>query len=100
MAKSLVIVESPGKVKTINKYLGRDFKVVASMGHVRDLPEKGGGLGVSIEDHFEPQYQLLSEKRKTVKQLKKVDAADQAGVYDEKTDNGSGLPPTTIEHDR
>ena len=50
MAKSLVVVESPAKAKTINKYLGRNYKVVASMGHVRDLPKSK--LGVAIEDGF------------------------------------------------
>jgi len=52
MAKSLVVVESPAKAKTINKYLGRNYKVIASMGHVRDLPKSK--LGVDIEDDFEP----------------------------------------------
>ena len=50
MAKSLVVVESPAKAKTINKYLGRNYKVVASMGHVRDLPKSK--LGVDIEEGF------------------------------------------------
>jgi DNA topoisomerase-1 len=50
--KSLVIVESPAKAKTINKYLGPDFEVKASMGHIRDLPSKG--LNVDIENDFEP----------------------------------------------
>ena len=52
MAKALVVVESPAKAKTINKYLGRNYKVVASMGHVRDLPKSK--LGVDIEDDREP----------------------------------------------
>ena len=50
MAKSLVIVESPAKAKTINKYLGRDYKVLASMGHVRDLPKSK--LGVDVDEGF------------------------------------------------
>ena len=54
--KSLVIVESPAKVKTINKYLGSDYEVKASMGHVRDLPSKG--INVDIENNFEPTYDL------------------------------------------
>jgi DNA topoisomerase I len=70
--KSLVIVESPAKAKTINKYLGKDYVVKASFGHVRDLPEKGGGLGVDIEAKFEPVYKLLSEKKKVVTELKKA----------------------------
>jgi DNA topoisomerase-1 len=68
--KSLVIVESPAKAKTINKYLGKDYVVKASFGHVRDLPEKGGGLGVEIEKGFEPNYQLLSDKKQKVTELK------------------------------
>ena len=54
MAKSLVVVESPAKAKTINKYLGRDFKVVASMGHIRDLPKSK--LGVDVDNDFTEQY--------------------------------------------
>ncbi len=54
MAKNVVIVESPAKAKTIEKYLGKDFRVEASMGHVRDLPQKE--LGVDIEHDFQPDY--------------------------------------------
>jgi DNA topoisomerase-1 len=68
MAKNLVIVESPAKAKTINKYLGSDFTVKASMGHVRDLPEKG--LGVDIEHKFEPTYEVTKSKTKVVSELK------------------------------
>ena len=74
MAKYLVIVESPAKAKTIKKFLGRSFKVEASMGHVRDLPKSQ--LGVDIEDDFEPKYitirgkgELLSKLRKEAKLL-------------------------------
>lgn len=70
MAKSLVIVESPAKAKTINKYLGKDFRVMASMGHVRDLPKKN--LGVEIEAGFEPQYITLPNKRNVVSELKEA----------------------------
>ena len=59
MAKNLVIVESPAKAKTINKYLGKDFEVKASMGHVRDLPKKT--LGVDIKQGFEPDYEILPD---------------------------------------
>ena len=66
--KSLVIVESPAKAKTINKYLGPDFEVMASMGHVRDLPSKG--LNVDIENDFEPTYDIMPGKKRTVTALK------------------------------
>ena len=68
MSKSLVIVESPAKAKTINRYLGKDFTVKASMGHVRDLPKKG--LGVDLENQFQPTYELIPGKEKIVKELK------------------------------
>ena len=66
--KTLVIVESPAKAKTINRYLGPDFDVQASMGHVRDLPSKG--LNVDIENDFEPTYDILPGKKRTVTSLK------------------------------
>jgi DNA topoisomerase-1 len=74
MAKSLVIVESPAKAKTINKYLGRDFKVVASMGHVRDLPKSK--LGVDVETGFTPEYVVIPDRQRVIKELK--DAARSA----------------------
>jgi len=67
-AKNLVIVESPAKAKTINKYLGPDFKVQASMGHIRDLPSKG--LNVDIENNFEPTYEITPGRKKIVGSLK------------------------------
>ena len=54
MAENLVIVESPAKAKTIEKYLGKKYKVVASMGHVRDLPRSQ--MGVDVENNYEPRY--------------------------------------------
>jgi DNA topoisomerase I len=74
MAKSLVVVESPAKAKTINKYLGRSYKVVASMGHVRDLPKSK--LGVDIDEGFEPSYEVIASRKKVLKELK--DAAKDA----------------------
>src|SRR5918992_2767413 len=62
MAKNLVIVESPAKAKTINKYLGKDYLVKASIGHIKDLPSKG--LGVDIEDDFKPTYEVIPDTRK------------------------------------
>ncbi len=67
-AKSLVIVESPAKAKTINRYLGPDFEVRASMGHVRDLPSKG--LNVDIENGFAPTYEITPGRKRTVTSLK------------------------------
>ncbi|MEN6561688.1 MAG: type I DNA topoisomerase [Acidobacteriota bacterium] len=70
MSKSLVIVESPAKAKTVNHYLGPDYLVKASMGHVRDLPKKG--LGVDVEHGFEPTYEVIPDKKKIVSELKKA----------------------------
>jgi len=72
MAKNLVIVESPTKVKSISKYLGPDYIVSSSKGHIRDLSTKGKfGLGVDIEDHFKPDYKTISGKKKVIDELKK-----------------------------
>ena len=68
MAKYLVIVESPAKAKTINKFLGSNYQVVASNGHVRDLPKSQ--LGVDIENDFEPQYINIRKQSETIKKLK------------------------------
>ena len=70
MAKNLVIVESPAKAKTINKYLGRGFTVKASMGHVRDLPKKK--LGVDVERGFAVDYEALPARKKVLDELKKA----------------------------
>src|SRR6186997_1582922 len=75
--KSLVIVESPAKAKTINKYLGDAFIVKASMGHVRDLPSKG--MGVDLET-FQPDYEILASRGKVVTELKKL-AKDAPDIY-------------------
>jgi DNA topoisomerase I len=78
MSKSLVIVESPSKAKTINKYLGKDFKVIASVGHIMDLPKKG--LGVDIDNNFEPTYEELPGKKKVIDEIKK-EAKSAETVY-------------------
>ena len=71
--KKLVIVESPSKSKTIEKYLGNDFKVVASMGHIRDLATSGKfGLGVDVENDFAPSYIPMKGKKKVITDLKKL----------------------------
>lgn len=81
MPKKLVIVESPHKSKTIEKYLGKDYKVVSSLGHIRDLSTSGKyGFGVDIEDNFKPDYKVIKGKSKLVKDLKK-DIKDSDFVY-------------------
>ncbi|HMJ24998.1 MAG TPA: type I DNA topoisomerase [Pyrinomonadaceae bacterium] len=62
MPKNLVIVESPAKAKTINKYLGKDFIVMASIGHIKDLPSKG--LGVDVQNNFQPEYEIIPDTKK------------------------------------
>ncbi len=78
MGKSLVIVESPAKAKTINKYLGRQYTVKASLGHVKDLPKKE--LGIDIEHNFEPTYEVIAGKTKVLADLKKT-AKDADGIF-------------------
>src|SRR6266536_4359052 len=70
MSKSLVIVESPSKAKTINKYLGKDFRVIASVGHIKDMPKKG--LGVDVENNFEPTYEVMPGNEKVVREIKEA----------------------------
>lgn len=76
--RALVIVESPAKARTINKFLGKDFKVMASMGHVRDLPEND--LAVDIEHDFEPHYEPIPSKKKVIGELRKH-AANAREIY-------------------
>ncbi|MCC7173616.1 MAG: type I DNA topoisomerase [Bryobacterales bacterium] len=78
MTKSLVIVESPAKAKTIGKYLGRQFAVKASLGHVKDLPKKD--LAVDIENGFEPTYEVIEGKKKLIQELRQAAKASDA-VY-------------------
>jgi len=74
--RALVVVESPAKAKTINKYLGRNYLVKASLGHIKDLPKRT--LGVDVEKDFEPVYELIPTKEKVVRELKQ--AAKQASA--------------------
>jgi len=62
MPRSLIIVESPAKVRTIKKYLGPEFEVKASVGHVKDLPKSK--LGIDLENNFEPTYEVIADKKK------------------------------------
>ena len=68
MDKNLVIVESPTKTKALKKFLGKEFMVEASVGHVKDLPERK--LGVEIENDFAPRYEIIKGKKKVLDQLK------------------------------
>ena len=74
MAKYLVVVESPTKVKALKKYLGKDYEVLASTGHVKDLPARS--LGVDVDKNFEPQYVTIPGKEKILKEIKA--AAEEA----------------------
>jgi len=78
MIENLVIVESPAKAKTIEKFLGKDFRVVSSFGHIRDLAKKN--LGIDIENNFAPDYEVPKEKAKVVSELKKA-AAESKNIW-------------------
>ena len=78
MIENLVIVESPAKAKTIEKFLGKDFRVVSSFGHIRDLSKKN--LGIDINNNFEPDYEVPKEKAKVVSELRKA-AADSKNIW-------------------
>jgi len=70
MSKNLIIVESPAKAKTIQKFIGKDYEIISSKGHVRDLPEKD--LGISIHKDFHPHYEIMPDKKKLISDLKKM----------------------------
>ena len=78
MIENLVIVESPAKAKTIEKFLGKDFRVVSSFGHIRDLSKKN--LGIDIENNFAPDYEVPKEKAKVVSELRKA-ASDSNNIW-------------------
>jgi DNA topoisomerase-1 len=78
MIENLVIVESPAKAKTIEKFLGKDFRVVSSFGHIRDLSKKN--LGIDIENNFAPDYEVPKEKAKVVSELRKA-AAESKNIW-------------------
>ncbi len=78
MDKSLVIVESPSKAKTINKYLGRNYKVVASVGHIKNLPKSK--IGVDFDNKFEPTYETIPGKEKVITELKSL-ASESKNIY-------------------
>ena len=78
MQKNLVIVESPAKAKTIEKFLGKDYMVTSSYGHIRDLAKKG--FGIDIEHQYKPEYEISPDKKKLVADLKKA-AKDAETVW-------------------
>ena len=82
MSKNLVIVESPAKARTIERYLGADYRVLASYGHVRDLPENPGKgkLGVDVEHDFAPEYVIFDDRRKQVAEIEKAAQQRRPGL--------------------
>ncbi len=104
MANNLVIVESPAKAKTIEKFLGKDFTVKSSIGHIRDMPKKD--MGIDLNNNFEPSYIISPDKKKVVSELKKLaKSADQVYLATDEDREGEaiawhllealGLPKTT-----
>ena len=87
MSKNLVIVESPAKAKTIEGYLGKDFKVVSSYGHVRDLPK--GDKAIDIANSFKPTYEVTADKKEVIKQLRKLSKAAET-IYLASDDDREG----------
>ena len=70
MSKDLIIVESPAKAKTIQKFIGKEFDVISSKGHIRDLPQKD--IGIDIENSFTPKYEIIDDKKKLIQEIKKL----------------------------
>jgi DNA topoisomerase-1 len=89
MAKNLVIVESPAKAKTIEKFLGKDFVVKSSFGHIRDLPKKG--LNIDVEKNFAPKYEITADKRKVVAELKKAASASEVWLASDEDREGEAI---------
>src|SRR3989338_5398116 len=97
MAKAVVIVESPAKVKTINKFLGDKFKVLASMGHLIDLPKST--LGVDIENNFQPKFIVVRDKSKLLTKLKKeVKSAKEIYFATDPDREGEAIGWNLVEH--
>lgn len=90
MAKNLVIVESPAKAKTIERYLGKDFVVMSSYGHVRDLAKKG--VAIDVENNFEPQYEISADKKNVISDLrKKVKEVDTVWLATDEDREGEAI---------
>lgn len=89
MAKNLVIVESPAKAKTIEKFLGKDYTVKSSFGHIRDLPKKG--LNIDIENGFAPTYEISSDKKKVVAELRKAAKTHEVWLASDEDREGEAI---------
>ena len=90
MQKNLVIVESPAKAKTIEKFLGKDFKVLSSYGHIRDLKKKE--FGIDIDNHFAPNYEIPADKKKVVNELKsEAEKADMVWLASDEDREGEAI---------
>ena len=96
MSKNLVIVESPAKAKTIEKFLGKDFKVVSSNGHIADLPSKE--LGINIDNNYEPKYIVNSDKKDIVRKLKKESKSEISVMVHEKMPNSQIYLTNNLGH--
>jgi DNA topoisomerase-1 len=89
MSKNLVIVESPAKAKTIEKFLGKDYTVKSSFGHIRDLPKKG--LNIDIEKNFEPHYEVSADKKKVIAELKKAAVGAEVWLASDEDREGEAI---------
>ena len=83
----MIIVESPAKAKTLKRFLGDRFDVRASMGHVRDLPQKE--MGVEVDDGFKPHYEVVESRRKTINELRSATKKDQEVILASDPDRAS-----------
>lgn len=96
MSKNLIIVESPAKAKTIQKFIGKDYEVISSKGHVRDLPQKD--LGIDISKNFKPKYDILDNKKKLIADIKKLaDEADTVWLATDDDREGEAISWHLIE---
>ena len=89
MTKNLVIVESPAKAKTIEKFLGKDYTVKSSFGHIRDLPKKG--LNIDLENDFAPHYEISADKKKTVAELRKAAVGAEVWLASDEDREGEAI---------
>lgn len=89
MAKNLVIVESPAKAKTIEKFLSKDYQVRSSFGHIRDLPKKG--LNIDVSHNFEPKYEISADKKKIVNDLKKAASGSEVWLASDEDREGEAI---------